>query len=369
MKRKWTWILTGVALVALAVVASAAARADQATAPAVAQEQEAQAREKAQQKLAAKLAEAQARLVRKMVELQANAEVREKLAAEMAYQHALAMADAQARAEEMAHQHAMHAQAEKLSQLQRLGDDPAILLEDGESGWLGVSITEVTAEKVKELKLPAERGVVVTEVESDSAAAKAGFKTGDVIIEFAGQRIEGTVQFRRLVRETLVGRTVAVTVWREGRAQNLSVVLGSRRDFIRDRITVYTPKDFSFALPKMDLFSMRTPTLGISGEDLSGQLGQYFGAPDGEGVLIKHVNSGSPAEKAGMKAGDVITKMDGERIRTIEDLRSKMRDKREQKSVNVTVLRKGAETSLKVEIEPPATKRDVRRTISRRISM
>jgi len=67
------------------------------------------------------------------------------------------------------------------------------------------------------------------------------------------------------------------------------------------------------------------PRLGIDAEDLSGQLGAFFGAPDGEGILVRDVNSGSPAEKAGVKAGDVITSLNGERIRTVGELRENFR--------------------------------------------
>ncbi len=236
----------------------------------------------------------------------------------------------------------------------------AIFIEDGESGWLGISISEVTAEKARELKLPAHRGVLVGEVEADSAAAKAGIKEGDVISEFNGQRVEGTVQFRRLVRETLVGRAVPVTLWRDGRTQSVQVEMGSRRaqsrhrieNRLRDRIVV-APDVHIEALPRFELFASRTPTLGISGEDLQGELGKYFNAPEGEGVLVKQVFEGTPAEKAGMKAGDVITHIEGDRIKSVSDLRAKLREKRETKSVKVDILRRGSAMSLTVEIEQP----------------
>ena len=75
----------------------------------------------------------------------------------------------------------------------------AVRIEDG-SGWLGVAIEEVSADKANELKLPADRGVLLTEVEEDSPASKAGLKSGDVVTEFDGQRVEGTLAFRRMVR-------------------------------------------------------------------------------------------------------------------------------------------------------------------------
>src|SRR3989442_15278466 len=101
------------------------------------------------------------------------------------------------------------------------------LLNEGNPGWLGVTIAEVTADKAKELKLPAARGVILSRVEADSPAAKAGLKANDVITEFNGQRVEGTLQFRRLIRETPGGRTVQLTFWRDGRAQSVSVELGA----------------------------------------------------------------------------------------------------------------------------------------------
>jgi serine protease Do len=184
------------------------------------------------------------------------------------------------------------------------------------------------------------------------------------------------VQFRRLVRETLAGRTVALTVWREGRAQNLNVTLSTRRDSICGRVSVMP--DFRLDLEPMLRYRIEprieqlfrysaTPRLGIGGQDLSGQLGQYFGAPEGAGVLVTEVAAGTPAEKAGIKAGDVIIKMDGVRVRNLEDLRERMRAAREKGSTSVTLLRKGSEMTLNVQIEKPEPLR--RPTVSRRIAI
>jgi serine protease Do len=241
---------------------------------------------------------------------------------------------------------------------------------DGDSGWLGVSIEEVSAEKAKDLKLSSVHGALITEVEADSPAAKAGLKVNDIITDYNGQRVEGTAEFRRLIRETPSGRTVQLTVWRDGRSQTISATLADMGDQIHRRIEVITPKAFTFSMPKFggSIFSMsgRGPILGIGVQDLSGQLGSYFGAPEGEGVLVTEVNSGSPAEKAGMKAGDVITKVDGTRVRTTSDLREQLREKREKKTVSVTVLRKGTETSLNVEIEQPKLPEVKRKSITYR---
>lgn len=211
--------------------------------------------------------------------------------------------------------------------------------------------------------------MLISEVEKDSPAAKAGLQVNDVVTEFNGQRIESATQFRRMVRESLAGRAAQLTLWRDARSQSLSVTLGSPPAAGVERsFRIFRDRDFhfDFSLPEIDiLIGSRAPILGISADDISGQLGAYFGAPGGEGILVREVHSGSPAEKAGMKAGDVITKLDGERVRSLSELREKLRAKREQKSASVGVIRKGAEVSLTVEIEqprPPERRRIMRRS-------
>jgi serine protease Do len=272
---------------------------------------------------------------------------------------------------------AIGARAEALAQRvqEKSGEifvDPGTFVEgDEESGWLGVEIAEVTPEKAKDLKLTAVRGVIITAVDPDSPAAKAGLKENDVITQYEGQAVEGTVQFRRLVRETPAGRTVALAISRDGVAQNLSVELGDlhsvtvkrMRGRMRDFGDAYT-----FVMPDMpDMSNMpgmhmvhpfmdrHTPALGIGAEDLTPQLGAFFGAPDNSGVLVREVHTGTPAEKAGLKAGDVIIQVDGKPVRSLDELRAQLREKSGQKSVNLSILRKGSQLTLPVEIQlPPA---------------
>jgi serine protease Do len=221
-----------------------------------------------------------------------------------------------------------------------------------DTGWLGVSIEEVSQQKAQELKLPGVYGVLVNEVGADSPAAKAGLKNGDVITDYEGQRVEGVIEFRRLVRETPPGRTAKLTVWRDTRSQTISLEVGKNpspnqeypfQNMFR-RFGNLGPNTFPFGAPLP-----ATPMLGIAGQDLSGQLGKYFGAPEGEGVLITNVESNSPAAKAGLEAGDVITKVDGNRVRTMAELRNQLRAKREAATVALSVMRKGSEMSLNIE--------------------
>src|SRR5882757_4984050 len=184
-------------------------------------------------------------------------------------------------------------------------------------GYLGIGGMEVTSERVKALNLKEERGVEVSSVDEDGPAAKAGVKAGDVVLEFNGTPVQGTVQFQRMVGEMPPGRQVKLTVWRNGATQVLSATIGERRNMV----TTIMPDDghnWSFdmpsmpgmpAMPRFEAISPN-PALGIYGEPLgeNEQLAEFFGVTDG--VLVRSVRKGSAADKAGIKAGDVITKVE-----------------------------------------------------------
>src|SRR6202166_3825028 len=264
----------------------------------------------------------------------------------------------------------------------------------GEEGgsWLGVETREVTSDNAKELKLPGERGVVLGRIAPDSPASKSGLRENDVVTEINGQQVEGAMQFRRMIREIPAGRSVQLTVWRDGHTQKINVTLGKAEELRRNMTRMAPGMAGAFAfhvpdfpdlpevaeipqMPSMEADGLMLyaghPRLGIDAEDLAGQLGSFFGAPDGEGILVRSVNSGSPAEKAGVKAGDVITSLNGERIRSVGDLRQKLaaqygekdknaeskdkENKDKTRTVKLGVLRNKSEISLNVELPAPAT--------------
>lgn len=242
------------------------------------------------------------------------------------------------------------------------GDDKVQVFVGGGSGWLGVGVSEVNADKVKELKLPAERGVVLGKVVPESPASKAGLKENDVVVEVNGQRVEGTEQFRRMIREIPSGRTAQLTVWRDGRSQTVNVTVGKTET--RHTQAMIAPGTFAFHMPDMPQLNglmdiapgmpgMGRTRLGIDAEDLEGDFGKYFGAPEGEGVLVRGVFEDMPAAKAGLKVGDVITSVDGDRIRSIGELREKLVEKKSEKSIKLGVVRNKAPLTLSIEIPKP----------------
>jgi serine protease Do len=232
-------------------------------------------------------------------------------------------------------------------------------------GWLGVGVAEVHADKVQELKLPAERGVLLGKVVADSPASKAGLKENDVVTEVNGQRVEGAEQFRRMIREIPAGRSAQLTIWRDGHSQNVSVTVGKSEGHHTE--TMVAPGTFAFHMPDMPqmngLLEMAPwmsghSRLGIDAEDLEGDFGHYFGAPEGEGVLVRGVFPDMPAAKAGIKVGDVITSVDGDRIRSVGELREKLVEKKSEKSIKIGVIRNKAPLTLTIEIPPPAEKQE-----------
>ena len=252
------------------------------------------------------------------------------------------------------------------------GDEDMQVFVNSGQGWLGVGIAEVTAAKVKELKLPAEqRGVVLGKIVPESPAAKASLKANDVVTEINGQRVEGAEQFRRMIREIPAGRTAQFTVWRDGHSQTMDVTLGGSEQR-HANTPLGAPGAFTFPMPDIpqlgELFengprSSSGPRLGIDAENLSGEFGNYFGAPEGEGILVRGVFPDSPAAKAGLKAGDVITSMDGERIRSIGELREKLVEKKEEKSVKLGLIRNKAALSLSVELPAPVEQKEHRNAL------
>jgi len=253
---------------------------------------------------------------------------------------------------------AAEAQAAAAKAQELFAQAPGLLDASDDTGWLGVEISEVTPEKVKELKLPRLAGVIVSKVLPDGPSAKADLETNDVILEYDGRAVEGAVQFRRLVRETPPGRSVDLDVDRNGHEQKLTVQVGNRARSIESGVReVLPPRNFDFKFNMPEIFSGMTPTLGVEAEDVNGQLGTYFHAPGGEGVLIREVSANSPAAKAGLKAGDVITRVDSATVKTVSDLRERLREKRDQKSVSLSIIRQGAEMAVTVTLETPEPRR------------
>lgn len=242
----------------------------------------------------------------------------------------------------------------------------------GSRSYLGVNVAEVNSDRARERKLKEERGVEIQKVEPGSPAEKAGLKEGDVVLEYNGQRVEGTESFIRMVRETPAGRTAKMQISRDGNVQTLTAVIAQRKEGAFGKgfgVTTMPPMPAMPPMPPMPnidvprpVMTMRTPRIGIETEPLTGQLADFFGVK--EGVLVRSVDKDSPAERAGFKAGDVVLRVDGHRVNRPRDLSDELRDSWDKKTVPVVVVRNKKEMTLNVELPERS---DVRRGRSVRV--
>lgn len=221
------------------------------------------------------------------------------------------------------------------------------------TSYLGIGALDISPERAKALNLKEERGVEVDHVEDEGPAAKAGMKQGDVVLEYNGEKVEGTEQFIRMVRETPSGRQVKVLVWRNGASQTLTITVGARKNTLIETpagpVTVPMPPIPPIEIPRFEM-SWQTPLLGIEGESLGAQaqLADFFGVKDG--VLVKSVVKNSAAEKAGLKAGDVIVKVDDSKVATTREITSVLRSNRTKNNFTLSVVRNKKEMPVTVTL-------------------
>jgi S1-C subfamily serine protease len=226
----------------------------------------------------------------------------------------------------------------------------------GPGSYLGVGVREVSADRVKELKLKEERGVEITAVDSESPASKAGLQKGDVVLSLNGTRVEGMEQFVRMVRETPAGREVRLEISRDGKTQLIGAKVGDRKDvsFRGGRPMRLEVPDIP-AMPPMPrvLTYWSGGYLGIEAEGLEGGMAEFFGVK--QGVLVRKVTKGSAAEKAGLQVGDVIVKVDGEAVDSPTEVTTEIRERARENKLTfpLSVVRNKAEMSLNVTVEAP----------------
>jgi serine protease Do len=223
------------------------------------------------------------------------------------------------------------------------------------SSYLGVDIVNITTERLGALKLKEEQGVEVTMVDQDAPAGKAGIKEHDVILTLNGTAIESKPQLQRMIHETPPGRVITLGLSRDGQPMTVKVQLADRRNefagFGKDKF-----KDFHVEIPPIPNIDVDIPNIGVvyvhssmrSGvmvENLTPQLGEFFGAKNGSGVLVRSVEKGSSAEKAGLRAGDVITKVGDQAIHDTSDFTHALHS-HGAGSVSVAVIRDKKEQTL-----------------------
>lgn len=230
--------------------------------------------------------------------------------------------------------------------------------ESGGSSYLGVDTRDITADRLSPLHLKDETGVEITMVDEDAPAGKAGLKEHDVILTLNGAKVESVEQLRRMIREIPPDRVVTLGISRNGQPMTVKVQLAERNNTFSFG---HGPdaKSFHFEMPQMPVIppmpEIDVPVSivvvhssarsGLMVENLTPQLGDFFGAKDGAGVLIRSVEKGSRADKAGFRAGDVIVKINGEPIHDSGDFSHALRS-RKNNQASISILRDKKEQTI-----------------------
>jgi serine protease Do len=233
------------------------------------------------------------------------------------------------------------------------------------SNYLGILPEEINQSNMSKYGLSSARGVGISRVTEGSPAEKAGLKKGDVILQFDGEAVTSTRKLFRLIGEAAPEQTVRLTIIRNGAEQQVSATLGQREDAsralgalapeLRNRLfkpgtppaipnvpftAPAVPENFSFSFGN-------SRRVGITTTQLTKQLADYFGVSDGQGILITSVGENSPASKAGLRAGDVITEVNGERIANAGDF-TRAISRKEDGEATLTVIRNKSRHTIKV---------------------
>jgi serine protease Do len=267
----------------------------------------------------------------------------------------------------------------------------------GGGNHLGVSVESVTRENMSSFNLSGEaRGVAVRDVLADSPAAKAGLQKNDVILRFDGEQVSSVQKLQRLINESAPGHTARLSISRAGAEQELSVTLGRREGL--------APGAFgNFSFPEGQTFNLNPDELkrqaeeltrnseewkkrakeweqnaeelrrnglekfraegfgdnfrlvygaggrriGITTQPLTDQLANYFGVSGRDGLLVTSVAENSPAAKGGLRAGDVVTEVDGTRLKNAGEL-SRALNRKDEGDVSLTVVRDRKTRTIKV---------------------
>ena len=242
----------------------------------------------------------------------------------------------------------------------RAQDSRVVVRSLGSSASIGVGIRDVTSDDAAKAKQGQPSGVFIESVREGSPAARAGIQTGDIVVEFDGERVRSASHFTRLVQESVPNREVTAVAVRGTSKQTLkispdaggafSILSNNTRRQALENLQRNVPRgnlDFNLDNGTLRVFPANGATLGVTVSPLSDQLASYFGVK--QGVLVSAVTTNSPAAGAGVRAGDVITAINGESVSSSSDITRALRQ-RTGESAEISVTRDKKSLSLKATL-------------------
>jgi S1-C subfamily serine protease len=219
-------------------------------------------------------------------------------------------------------------------------------VEKTKKSWLGVRVQELTPSLRDAMKVGNRPGLLISSVVRNSPADDANLREEDVLLSFDGKTVEKADDFVRLVRNTPPDKKVKIKILRDGEEREIEVTLEARK-------TASSPRAFAYnwSGDGRNFIALGRPRLGVQVQELSKDLAPYFKVEEKGGVLVLEVTKDSPAEKAGLKAGDVITKIDGEKITGADDLIDALRDYEEGDEAAIEYVRQGKTATVQAALE------------------
>ena len=189
-------------------------------------------------------------------------------------------------------------------------------------GWLGVTIQEVTPDLAKSFGLKEKKGALVAQVSPGSPAEKAGIEQGDIILEFDGKKISEANDLPRIVASTPVGKSIDLKLSRESKVLDRSIKVGEMNEKAETART-----------------SSPQPSLGITVQNLTPEIARGLGLKKPGGVVVTQVESGSPADEAGIQNGDVIREVNRKPVKNADDFLQKIEKIKGQENVLLFIQR------------------------------
>ena len=217
------------------------------------------------------------------------------------------------------------------------------------AGYIGVYMQDLTDDVREGLDIKVAEGVLISDVEDDGPAEKAGLDDGDVILSVNGTKVSTPDELRRAVRDIAPGSDAKMEVVQAGTKKTVTVTVGERPD---RQFGWFSAPNAPRAPEFRRAFAMMSgPRLGIQAHEMSDALSSYFNTKQGDGVLVLDVNDESVAAAAGVQAGDVVQKINDQKIGDVDDLRASVKDFEEGDAFTITVLRHGKTQSLKATMD------------------
>ena len=216
-------------------------------------------------------------------------------------------------------------------------------------GWLGIGFS------------PNEEGLIeIVGIEQESPAELAKLEEGDIVLQIDGKDLPSPEMLVKEIRMRKPGQTVTLKIKKDGKESDVKVKLGEYteesawREMEMRFPRLFAPEQkFLEVAPRARLqFGFETRKfIGVNVDPLNKELAEFFGAKDGKGLLVSQIKEGSPAEKAGLKVGDVLIKADGKKLEREGDLSKVIQEKEKGDKIKVEFYRGKRMRTVEIEIE------------------